>query len=116
MGGIKTVPKKTRMAAIVKAMPDKGSFDKELLENTIKNTRVGERGINSEQSVREYIGLLLDAGMIIRRDERYRVTIEAVTPGKILVTTPSELQTPLIIDLITRALNGTEGVTIKEVI
>jgi len=115
MIGIKTVPKKTRMAAIVKALPAEDSFDKELLENTIRNTEVGGRGIHSDQSVREYIGLLLDDGMIIRRDGRYRVTLEAVTPGKILVTTESELQTPLIIDLITRALAGTDGVTVKEV-
>jgi len=115
MEGIKTVPKKTRMRYIMKALPAKDSFGKEILEATIQNTEVGGRGIHSDQSVREYIGLLLDAGMIIRRDNRYRVTLEAVTPGKILVTTESELQTPLIIDLITRALNGTEGVTIKEV-
>jgi hypothetical protein len=113
MSELKIVPKTTRMTAIVATLP-KDDFGVAVLEKRIRQTHVGGRGITSRQSVQEYIGLMLNAGMIIRRGQHYRVTLEARTPGTIVVTTRSELQIPLVIDLIERALAGTEGVKIIE--
>jgi len=116
MTGRKTVPKTIRMTAIMKKLPD-SDFGRAVLEKTIRETKVLEKGINSRQSVQEYIGLLLDADMIIRRGQNYRVTIEARTPGEIVIAVESELRIPLVKDLIRRALAGTDGVLlIDEVI
>jgi len=114
MAGIKTVPKTKRMAAIVETLPE-SDFGVAELEKRIRQTHVMGQGITSRQSVQEYIGLMLNAGMIIRRGQHYRVTQEARTPGKIVVTTPSELQVELVIDLVKRALDGTAGITVEEV-
>lgn len=112
MTGKKIVPKKTRMNAIVQKLPD-GDFGKAVLEKTIQDTKVGGVGINNRQSKQEYIGLLLDAGMIEkRRMNMYQVTDAARTPGQIMITVESKLRIPLVRDLIKRALAGTEGVTI----
>lgn len=116
MTGNKIVPKTTRMTAIVKKLPN-GNFGRSILEKTIRETKIEDRGIKSPQSIREYIGLLLDADMIIRSGKNYRVTDAARTPGQIIVTVESELRIPLVKDLIKRALAGTAGVkVIDEVI
>ena len=111
MSKLKIVPKTTRMTAITKALPD-GDISRALLEKTIRETRVGERGINNRQSVHEYVGMLLDANMIARRGQNYRVTVAARTPGQIVIAVESELRVPLVRDLIERAIDGTEGVKI----
>lgn len=112
MTGKKIVKKTTRMTAIVQKLPD-GDFGKATLEKTIQDTKVGGEGINNRQSKQEYIGLLLDAGMIEkRRMNMYRVTDAARTPGQIIVVVESELRIPLVRDLLKRALAGIEGITI----
>lgn len=112
MIGKKTVPKTTRTIAITKALPD-GDFGKAELEKRIRGTKIDGAGINNRQSVQEYIGLLLDTGMIEkRRQDRYRVTKAAKTAGQIVITVESTLRVPLIRDLLERALQGIDGVTI----
>lgn len=109
------VPKTTRMVAITKALPD-DVFSRSTLEECIGDTIIGGRGIKSPQSVREYVGALQDAGLIeLMRQGRYRVTAAATTPGQIVVDVESKLRIPLVLDLIRRALDGTEGVTVEEV-
>jgi hypothetical protein len=111
MTGKKIVKKTTRMTAITKKLPY-DDFGKAVLEKTIRETRIDGAGINNRQSVQEYIGLLLDADVIIRRGQQYRVTLEARTPGQIIVVVESELRIPLVRDLLKRALAGIEGITI----
>ena len=112
----KIIPKKTRMTAILKKLPP-GDFGRVELEKTIRSTRVDDDdiGINNRQTTQEYVGLLVTAGMIeTRREGRYRITEAARTAGTITINVDSMLRRPLVIDLITRALAGTEGVTIDE--
>ena len=115
MVGNTIVPKKTRMIAIVKTLPD-GDFGKAELEKRIRETKVGGDGLNNRQSIQEYTGLLITEGMIeTRRKGLYRVTAAARTAGTVTINVDSLLRLPLVRDLITRALDGTEGVTIDEV-
>lgn len=117
MTGRKTIPKTKRMDTITEKLPN-GDFAKAVLEKHIRDTKVGtaedmDKGIKSPQSIREYIGLLLDAGMIEKRKKNmYRVTEMAKTPGKIEVEVKSQLKVPLVRDLLERALAGIDGVTI----
>ena len=111
----KIIPKKTRMTAILKKLPQ-GDFGSAELEKTIRSTRVDDDdiGINNRQTTQEYVGLLVTAGMIeTRREGRYRVTEAARTTGTITITVDSMLRAPLVRDLIKRALAGAEGVTIE---